>query len=177
MIEYVLSCRLCHTSRPFGLFMHPHAAAADPSCEGRLPVCVTVRFRDIVAAPRAAHRCPTLRAHQLPIAPPAATAAVRRTRQRRVSRQLRVTPVAAPPPAPATSHRADADTPFAVCRGPSACRPPLPHPPRPPTCHPTDAETSCVVAASRDAHRCPIPRGRLVPSRRCGDAVCRGRSA
>jgi len=169
--------------------MHPHAAAADPSCDGRLPVCVTVRSRDIVAAPRAAHRCPTPRAHQLPIAPPAATAAVRRTRQRRVSRPLRVTPIAAPPPAPATSHRADADTSFAVAppRATHRCPTPRAHQrailpmrrrhvswplrvtpiaapsPAAATSHPADAETPCVVAAPRDAHLCPIPRAHQRP--------------
>ena len=124
--------------------------------------------------PRAAHRCPTPRAHQRAIPP---------MRRRHVSWPHRVTPIAAPSPAAASSHPADAETSCVVaasrdahrcpirrarhvpsCRrgdavygGPSACRPSLPHPPAPATSHPTDAETPCVVAAPRDTHRCPIP--------------------
>jgi len=92
----------------------------------------------------------------------------------------------------------------AECRGRSACRGPLPHHPRPPTSHRADAETPRVVAAPRAADRCPTTRAhqRLIapswrrrvpgplrvpptaapppaltkfPSRRRGDAVCRGR--
>jgi len=76
MIEHVISCGLCHTSRPFGLFMHQQAAAADQFSEARLPVCVTVRSCDVLADTRAAERCLTLRASQLPI---------ESTRRRRVS--------------------------------------------------------------------------------------------
>jgi len=108
-----------------------------------------------VAAPRDADRCPIPRAHQRPIAPPAITAAnameeatscvvdpprdahrcptprahhraIVPMRRRRVSWPLRVPPTAALPPAPATSHRADAETPFVVAAPRDAHRCPIP---------------------------------------------------
>jgi len=158
----------------------------------------------VVVAPRADHHCPTSCAHQRPIAPPTVSTPVRRTKQRRVSWPRHVTPTAAPPPAPSSisSRRRG----FGVCRGRFACRSPLTHPARQQASYRAHAETPCAVAAPHAAHRCPTPRVQhpsiapthirpvpwplrvpltaiapraptMVPSRRRGDAVCRGRYA
>jgi len=139
------ACRspLPHPARP----PSSHRADAETPC--------------VVAAPRDAYRCLTPSAHPLPIAPPADTAAGRRTRKRSVSWPLRVPLTAASPTAPTNvSSRRRGD---AVCRGRSATRPPLctarahQRPIAPPAAiaaDATDVATPCAVFSSTKKTGC-----------------------